>query len=123
MMIWILVAVGGAIGTVLRFSVTKLSVSLIGNTYTGTFLVNVTGSLLLGAFIGWSLTKSTDMNHLRHFIAIGILGGYTTFSTLALESMQLLESGSLSRAGLNIIANVTIGLLAAYAGFQMGRAI
>ena len=122
-MIWILVAVGGAIGTVLRFSVTKLSVSLIGNTYTGTFLVNVTGSLLLGAFIGWSLTKSTDMNHLRHFFAIGILGGYTTFSTLALESMQLLESGSLSRAGLNIIANVTIGLLAAYAGFQMGRAI
>ena len=122
-MIWILVAVGGAIGTVLRFSVTRLSVSLIGNTYTGTFLVNVTGSLLLGAFIGWSLTKSTDMNHLRHFIAIGILVGYTTFSTLALESIQLLESGSLSRAGLNIIANVTIGLLAAYAGFQIGRAI
>ena len=44
-MIWILVAVGGAIGTLLRFSATKLSVLLAGNTYTGTFLVNVTGSL------------------------------------------------------------------------------
>ena len=122
-MIWILVAVGGAIGTLLRFSATMLSVVLAGNTYTGTFLVNVTGSLLLGVFIGWSLTKSTDMNHLRHFIAIGILGGYTTFSTLTLESLQLLESGSLSKAGLNIVANVTIGLLAAYAGFLLGRTI
>ena len=122
-MIWILVAVGGAIGTLLRFSATKLSVLLAGNTYTGTFLVNVTGSLLLGVFIGWSLTKSTDMSHLRHFIAIGILGGYTTFSTLTLESLQLLESGSLSKAGLNIAANVTIGLLAAYAGFLLGRTI
>ena len=122
-MIWILVAVGGAIGTLLRFSATKLSVLLAGNTYTGTFLVNVTGSLLLGVFIGWSLTKSTDMNHLRHFIAIGIFGGYTTFSTLTLESLQLLESGSLSKAGLNIVANVTIGLLAAYAGFLLGRTI
>ena len=122
-MIWILVAVCGAIGTLLWFSATKLSVLLAGNTYTGTFLVNVTGSLLLGVFIGWSLTKSTDMNHLRHFIAIGILGGYTTFSTLTLESLQLLESGSLSKAGLNIVANVTIGLLAAYAGFLLGRTI
>ena len=122
-MIWILVAVGGAIGTLLRFSATKLSVLLAGNTYTGTFLVNVTGSFLLGVFIGWSLTKSTDMSHLRHFIAIGILGGYTTFSTLTLESLQLLESGSLSKAGLNIVANVTIGLLAAYAGFLLGRTI
>ena len=122
-MIWILVAVGGAIGTLLRFSAPKLSVLLAGNTYTATFLVNVTGSLLQGVFIGWSLTKSTDMNHLRHFIAIGILGGYTTFSTLTLESLQLLESGSLSKAGLNIVANVTIGLLAAYAGFLLGRTI
>ena len=122
-MIWILVALGGAIGTLLRFSATKLSVLLAGNTYTGTFLVNVTGSLLLGVFIGWSITKSTDMSHLRHFIAIGILGGYTTFSTLTLESLQLLESGSLSKACLNIVANVTIGLLAAYAGFLLGRTI
>lgn len=123
MMVWILVALGGAIGTLLRFGVTKLSVLYMGNTYTGTFLVNVTGSLLLGVFIGWSLTKSTDLNHLRHFIAIGILGGYTTFSTLTLESLQLLETGSLSKAGLNIIANMTIGLLSAYAGFQLGRTI
>ena len=120
---WILVALGGAIGTLLRFGITKLSVLYMGNTYTGTFLVNVTGSLLLGVFIGWSLTKSTDLNHLRHFIAIGILGGYTTFSTLTLESLQLLETGSLSKAGLNIIANMTIGLLSAYAGFQLGRTI
>ncbi|MBO55919.1 MAG: hypothetical protein CL886_09695 [Dehalococcoidia bacterium] len=123
MMVWILVALGGAIGTLLRFGVTKLSVPYMGNTYTGTFLVNVTGSLLLGVFIGWSLTKSTDLNYLRHFIAIGILGGYTTFSTLTLESLQLLETGSLSKAGLNIIANMTIGLLSAYAGFQLGRTI
>ena len=122
-MVWILVALGGAIGTLLRFGVTKLSVLYMGNTYTGTFLVNVTGSLLLGVFIGWSLTKSTDLNYLRHFIAIGILGGYTTFSTLTLESLQLLETGSLSKAGLNIIANMTIGLLSAYAGFQLGRTI
>ena len=122
-MVWILVALGGAIGTLLRFGITKLSVLYMGNTYTGTFLVNVTGSLLLGVFIGWSLTKSTDLNHLRHFIAIGILGGYTTFSTLTLESLQLLETGSLSKAGLNIIANMTIGLLSAYAGFQLGRTI
>jgi CrcB protein len=120
---WVLVALGGAIGSLLRFSVGRFSSSYFGTTLLGTLAVNVTGSFALGFLLGLTWDKPPLPYHLRNFLAVGLLGGYTTFSTLTVESLQLLDSGSFSRAAINILSNMIIGLLAAYLGILLGKTI
>ena len=123
-MIWVLVALGGGVGSVLRYGVGRLSVHYLGPASVwGTFLVNVTGSFLLGLFIALSLERLTIPVQVRALIAVGLLGGYTTFSTLSLESIQLLESGELLRAVSSLVGNLALGLAAAYLGLLLGRAL
>ena len=123
-MIWVLVALGGGVGSVLRYGVGRLSVHYLGPTSVwGTFLVNVTGSFALGFFIALALERVAIPAQVRALIAVGFLGGYTTFSTLSLESIQLLESGETLRAVGSLLGNLVLGLLAAYLGLLLGRAV
>ena len=123
-MIWILVALGGGVGSALRYGVGRLSVHYLGPTSVwGTFLVNVTGSFALGFFIALALERLAVPAQVRALVAVGFLGGYTTFSTLSLESVQLLESGETLRAVGNLLGNLALGLLAAYLGLLLGRAV
>ena len=123
-MIYLLVAVGGAAGSVLRFAAGRLAVHFLGaGTVWGTFFVNVTGSFALGFFLAWALQRGEISADVRAMVAIGLLGGYTTFSTLTYDTIRLLESGELGRAGLNIVANLVVGLAAAYVGILSGRAV
>ena len=122
-MTWLLVAIGGAIGSLLRFGVGKCSSMYFGTTIFATLAVNVTGSFALGLLLGLAWDKPALPDHLRVFLAVGLLGGYTTFSTLTIESLQLLDSGSLGRAAINILGNMITGLLVAYIGIQLGKAI
>lgn len=123
-MIWVLVALGGGVGSVLRYGVGRLSVHYLGPTSVwGTFLVNVTGSFALGFFIALALERVAIPAQVRALIAVGFLGGYTTFSTLSLESIQLLESGETLRAMASLLGNLGLGLLAAYLGLLLGRAV
>ena len=123
-MIYLLVAAGGAAGTVLRFAAGRLAIQLLGpGTVWGTFFVNVTGSFALGFFLAYTLQRGEISSDLRAMVAIGLLGGYTTFSTLSYDTIRLLESGEMGRAGINILANLILGLGAAYIGIWSGRAV
>ena len=123
-MTWLLVALGGAGGSVLRYGVGRMAVAYLGpTTVMGTFLVNVTGSLALGFFMGLALERSIISVNLRSLLAIGFLGGYTTFSTFTFESLRLVEDGELFKAVVSVLGNVVLGLCAAYLGILLGRAV
>ena len=122
-MLYLLVAAGGALGTLLRFAAGRLAVQFLGpGTVWGTFFVNVTGSFALGFFLAYALQRGDISGDVRAAVAIGLLGGYTTFSTLSYDTIRLLESGELTRAGVNIVGNLAVGLAAAYLGILSGRA-
>ena len=122
-MIWFLVALGGAVGSVLRYGAGRLAVSYFGPaTVLDTFFVNVTGSFALGVFITITLEKVSVPTEYRGLVTVGLLGGYTTFSTLSVEAMRLAESGEVLKAGVSVAGNVAVGLLAAYLGILAARA-
>ena len=121
---YLLVAIGGAAGSVLRFAAGRLAIHLLGpGAVWGTLFVNVTGSFALGFFLAWAMQRGEISADLRALVAVGLLGGYTTFSTLSYDTVRLLESGDLTRAGLNIAANLVLGLAAAWLGILAGRAV
>lgn len=123
-MTWLLIALGGAAGSVLRYGVGRLAMHYLGTgTVVGTFIVNITGSFALGFFLGLVVQRGGIPADLRAMIAIGLLGGYTTFSTLSYDTLRLLESGEISRAALNLLGNLVIGLAAAWLGLLLGRAV
>lgn len=116
------VALGGAIGSALRFAVSDIMRRLpaLASLPWATLFVNVTGSFV----IGWYLRSAVSADaspQLRAFIAIGICGGYTTFSTFALENAQLLENGLIARAAVYAIASVTLAIAATFLGYAVAR--
>ena len=119
---WFLVALGGALGALSRYALDRAVAAYIGPTVLGIFLINITGSFLLGVFVtaydanGWPMST-------RLLIAVGFFGSYTTFSTLTVASIQLAQNGDLARAALNIVGSVVVGLAAAFAGILVGRAL
>ena len=122
-MVWLMVALGGAVGSVLRYGAGRLAVSYFGpSTVLDTFFVNVTGSFALGVFIALTLERVSVPTEYRGLVAIGLLGGYTTFSTLSVEAIRLAESGEVLRAGISVAGNIAVGLLAAYLGILAARA-
>jgi CrcB protein len=119
----LMIALGGALGSVLRYTVDGAVVDRLGPTTLGTFAVNVTGALLLGLFVGVTEERWLAPPLARPAIAIGLLGGYTTFSTLMFETVDLAEAGSLFAALVNVVGSVAAGLAAMYAGLAIGRAL
>ena len=116
----IAVAVGGAIGSVLRHGVNHATARWIGLGFPwGTFIVNVTGCFLMGIAAGWFLQKTGPSPEWRAFLATGILGGFTTFSAFSLDFAQLLGEGYVARAALYLGAT----LLLAFAGFFIGAGL
>ena len=123
-MVWLLVALGGAAGSMLRYWIGRLAVDHISPaSVLGTFAVNVSGSFILGLFMTLALERLAIPAEIRNLVAIGFLGGYTTFSTQSYESIRLVESGEVLRAGASLLGNLVIGLAAAYLGVVLGRAV
>ena len=121
-MIWLLVAVGGAAGSVLRFGAGRLAAQYFGvDTVVGTFSVNVIGSFSLGILATIFIARADWPLELRAMLTVGLLGGFTTFSTLAYDGVRLVSGGELGRAGMSVAANLVVGLAAAYAGVLVGR--
>ncbi len=122
-MIWLLVAVGGAVGSVLRYGANRLAAHYFGaDTVVGTFAVNTAGSFALGFLAALFIHRSGLPIELRAMATVGLLGGFTTFSTLAYDGVRLLSGGEYGRAGLSLAANLVVGLLAAWLGIIAGRA-
>jgi fluoride exporter len=122
-----LVAVGlaGALGALARFGVEGWVTQRTGGSFPwGTFVVNISGSLLLGVLYS-SLVEGRIIvaPWLRTATTVGLVGAYTTFSTLTLETVRLIEDGSLGLAGLNAVGSLAVGLVAVYVGIVLGRLI
>jgi fluoride exporter len=110
-----LVAAGGAIGSALRYEYGRLSARLFGAGWPyGTFGVNIIGGLVMGLFAGWLAARSQGGEGLRLFFAVGVLGGFTTFSSFSLETMLMIERGEWLSASGYALASVlaSVGALA-----------
>ena len=118
---YLAVALGGAIGSMGRYWLTVSMVRYPPHWLpVGTISVNVIGSFIIG--VVWTyLQQRNESEFIRLFVAVGVLGGFTTFSTFSLETVYFLSEGDIGRALLNIAMNVVICLLAAAAGIGLGR--
>ena len=122
MTVWLAVAVGGAIGSMLRYGIGQLTTNVLGPTpVLATFTVNVSGSFLLGIFYTLCNERLVTSIELRVLIGVGLIGGYTTFSTFSFETIRLIESGESFKAIANILTNLLFGISAAYLGILMGK--
>ncbi len=126
MQLYFFVALGGALGSVLRFWLNGVLSSHWGETFPwGTLIINVTGSFLIGFFStltgseGRWLVGSTG----RTFFMTGICGGYTTFSSFSLQTLKLANEGEWSRAGYNIAGSVTLCLLGVWLGHLLAATL
>lgn len=119
------VGVAGFLGSVARYGIEGFVSERTGEAFPwGTFVVNISGSFLLGLLFALLIEGRVIVAPwLRSAVAIGFVGAYTTFSTLTLETFRLIEDGSLLRAGANSLGSLALGMVAVYAGVLMGRVI
>jgi CrcB protein len=119
MLTYLWVALGGALGTTARYWLSTVVARAFGETFPwGTLIINVSGSLVIGFFAaltgpdGRVFASST----VRQFVMIGICGGYTTFSSFSLQTLNLMNDGEWFRAGANIVLSVLLCLIAVWGG-------
>ncbi len=118
------VAAGAAIGANLRYGLALWAARKWGSGFpAGTLIINVSGSLLIGLAMGLAASRLALTPALRLFIVTGLAGGYTTFSTFAYETYELINAGSLWRAAANAAGSVLLGLLAVVAGVMLARLV
>lgn len=118
-----LIFLGAGVGGVLRYWISNLVHLLLDNDFPyGTLVVNISGSFLMG-FLFVYLVNRVDIfsSQLRALLVIGMLGGYTTFSSFSIETVNLLESGYVLNALVNMLASVIFCVLAAWIGVIAGR--
>ena len=117
------IGVAGALGALARYGLDGWVSRRAGSFPWGTFVVNVSGSFLLGLLITLLGERFAVAPWVRASLTIGFLGAYTTFSTLSLESYRLLEGRSYALAGANLAGSLAAGVLALYGGVVLGRAL
>ena len=116
------VAAGGALGSVARYLVGIGSGKLFGTDFPwGTLLINVTGSFLIGAFVGLFAVKWDLSQAARVFLTVGICGGYTTFSTFSLDAYYLMERGQILASSAYVGASVALSAGALVAALKLVR--
>jgi CrcB protein len=117
----LLVFFGGGFGSILRFLISKALNSYYPNFYLGTFLVNILGCLLIGIIFAITLRSNFLSQHQVLFLATGFCGGFTTFSTFALESQFLFKEFSWAQMSFYMGASVLVGILAIGLGMWLGK--
>ena len=117
---WLLIALGGAAGSVLRYAVASWGQRLAGGAFpVGIVTVNTLGCLAFG-FLGATLVTHWPIREeFRLAILVGFLGGFTTFSTYSAETVALLGEGDWWNAAANLLVSNALGLLAVWAGFRL----
>jgi CrcB protein len=116
------VAIGGALGSVLRYSISTWFAERVGSSFPwGTFFINVSGSFLIGIVLQLALSRTGFNPYFRLFFATGILGGYTTFSTYSFEIYNLAGSAPPLQSLAYALGSVIAGVAAAYAGTLLVR--
>jgi fluoride exporter len=112
---------GGALGTLARYLASGLAHRLTGSLFpVGTLLVNAAGALLIG--ITWALWEQSSVpSYIRLFVLVGFFGGFTTFSSFSLETMNLIRDNEMRMAMFNILTNNILGILLVFGGFYLTR--
>jgi CrcB protein len=120
---YVAAAVGGVLGALARWGVGTALSSPAGGWPTATLLVNLTGCLLIGVLLAVLTARVPAHPWLRPFLATGVLGGYTTYSTFAVDTVHLAETGAWAAAAGYVLASVAGGVLAVAAGLRLARAV
>lgn len=118
------VAMGGAVGAVLRYGISSGIYTWFGRSFPyGTLVVNVLGSFAIG-LLSILLIEKFDVPHeIRLALVVGVLGALTTFSTFSWDTLDLMQQGMMQKALLNVLLNVVICIAAAWAGVQWARSM
>ena len=117
------IALGGSFGALSRYFVSKMIANFTGGSFPwGTLTVNAVGAFILG-FLYVFFDRLIVPDAVKSFMAIGFLGAFTTFSTFALESVNLFRDGEIKYGIMNILLNNVIGIIAVLAGLFLARFI
>lgn len=114
--------IGGGIGSVLRYVLSSIITRNFGSNFPyGTMAVNVIGSFVMGVIIEYLTRTLPHSIELRAFLAVGILGGFTTFSAFSLDAISLFERGELVLSLVYVVSSVVLSILAIFAGLMLVR--
>jgi CrcB protein len=120
------VALGGAFGSVCRYLTGMTALKLLGPNlgWSGTFTVNIVGGALMGLLVGFLAHRGdADQERLRVLLAVGVLGGFTTFSSFSLDSALMIERREYGLAAAYVLASVALSILALFAGLMAARKV
>ena len=118
----ILIFMGGGLGSLTRFSLSKLIQENINKSFPfGTLGVNILASIILGIFIGMVEIKSLTNPNYKALISIGFCGGFSTFSAFSNDTLQLVQNNRILEALINILLNVILCILATFGGIILAK--
>jgi CrcB protein len=122
----ILVFVGAGLGGVLRHLIALAALRTVGDAFPyGIMFINVTGSFVMGLLVGWLAFRAGEgwTRQVQLFVATGVLGGYTTFSTFSLDCYRLIERGQFGAAAIYSVGSVVLGVGALWAALALMRSL
>jgi len=120
----LLVAFGGAVGSLLRYYAGQWALRLMGPSFPwGTLVVNIVGCFVIGVFAEMIARRFNASEELRLLLITGFLGGFTTFSAFSLDAISLFERGALAAAAAYVVASVGLSMAAVVAGLAVTRAL
>ncbi len=119
---YLLVFLGGGLGSTLRHIINMVCARLLGTAFPyNTFIINITGSTVMGLVAGYLAFKGGASQPWRLFLMTGILGGYTTFSAFSLDAALLYEKGEIGPAVLYVVGSVVLSIVGLFAGLALVR--
>lgn len=122
MLKWVLIAIGGAFGSVLRYSFQGWVQSLSATIFPlGTLAVNLTACLAIGLLAGMFAGPQLIREEYRIGLTVGVLGGYSTFSTFGLETFNLANDKEFVLAAINVVVSCVLGIVAVWAGYRIAE--
>ncbi len=123
-MLYLSIALGGALGALCRYWVSSRTYAWLGADFPfGTLLVNVSGSMAMGFLVIVFSEKLALAEELKFAILVGFLGSYTTFSTFALDSLQWLHNGAVMKVAIYVLSSVVGSLLGVWIGYLAARSV
>ncbi|MGA9304998.1 MAG: fluoride efflux transporter CrcB [Candidatus Sulfotelmatobacter sp.] len=124
MLKYLLVGVGGGLGSILRFWLGAYIGSRMGTRFPyATLVINITGSFLIGLVFALMTARTSWSPNWRYLIPIGFIGGYTTFSSFEYETLRTIQDGQIGLGFLYVAVSVIVGFVAVWGGVVTGRAI
>ena len=120
----LLVALGGALGSMLRYGVGRWAIAIMGPGFPfGTFAVNIIGGFAMGLLAGWLARNGEGAEDLRLLLGVGVMGGFTTFSAFSLEVYNMITQAEIALAAAYGVSSVAGSVLAVLAGVWLMRSV